>query len=153
MNRRSFIIQTTGAISLVVLQIRTAGQTTAPSRETRVDIGSPSDFPANSVTDRFAARDGILVAHQSGRVYAMTSICTHRKGSIELTEGRLQCASHGSVFDITGRRVAGPAKDALVRYAISLDSRGKLVVDKSCTFDESAWNDAASFFAVSTDKS
>jgi len=148
MNRRSFIVRATGAISLVVLQIRGTGQTTTPSRSLPVEIGPPADFAANSLTDRFAEHDGILVAHQGGRIYAMTSVCTHRRGSIELTDGRLQCTSHGSVFDSAGRRVAGPAKDPLMRYSISLDPRGKLIVDKSRTFDESEWSKPASFYAV-----
>lgn len=144
MNRRSFVTATAAGVGLVVLGSEAIGQ----AGSTTVDIGQPADFAAGALSDKFAKSDKILIAHNGDRIYAMTAVCTHRKGTIGLKNGKFTCPSHNSVFSIEGKPTAGPAKDSLVRYAIAINDKGNLIVDKSKTFDEARWNDAASFFGV-----
>ncbi|HVT91069.1 MAG TPA: Rieske (2Fe-2S) protein [Tepidisphaeraceae bacterium] len=144
LNRRSFVKGAAAGVALVVL----GSEALAQAENTKVDIGKPSDFAAGSVSDKFAKSDKILIAHNGDKIYAMTAVCTHRKGTIVLKNDKFTCPSHNSVFSIDGKPTAGPARVALARHAISVNEKGILVVDKSKSFEEANWNDAAASYAV-----
>ena len=51
-------------------------------------------------------------------------------------------------FDIStiqGTSTKGPAKGSLYRYAIKVDDKGNLIVDRDKQFEEKQWDDPASF--------
>lgn len=151
LNRRDFVTATAAGVALVVLgSAESFGQAQAADAATTVIIGKPADFAAGALSDKFAKSDKLLVAHVGDRIYALTAVCTHRKGTIAIKDGKFRCPSHGSVFSEEGKPVSGPAKEALVRYAISLDKDGNLIVDKSKKFEEAKWNDPAAFYGVKT---
>lgn len=148
MNRRSFVAATAASVALVVLNNDLLGQaTTSPASEV-VDIGVPGDFAAGSVSDKFAKSDKVLVAHKDGKIYALTAICPHKKATVGIKDGAFYCASHKSIFDITGKVTGGPAPSGLTRHAIKLNDNGHLIVDKSKSFEEAKFTDPAAFYTV-----
>lgn len=119
----------------------------------RFKVGSPSDFPANTVSTKFKAEFGIWVVNASvdgsQMVYALRSVCTHLGCTPSWLEGeqKFKCPCHGSGFYITGVNFEGPAPRPLERVGISLGADGLLEVDKSVTFQQEMgqWSDGASF--------
>ncbi|WP_206028489.1 Rieske 2Fe-2S domain-containing protein [Thalassoroseus pseudoceratinae] len=119
----------------------------------RFKVGSPTDFPANTVSTKFKAEFGIWVvnANVDGEqmVYALRSVCTHLGCTPSWLEGeqKFKCPCHGSGFYITGVNFEGPAPRPLERVGISLGADGLLEVDKSVTFQQEMgqWGDSASY--------
>jgi len=149
-NRRDFVAATAGSVALVVMGCLCGSAEPKEDTQTTVDIGKPADYPTGALSDKFAASHKLLVASLGGKIYAMTAVCTHRKGTIGLKDGRFRCPRHGSVFSTDGQVVKGPAKVPLVRLGIALDGKGNLIVDKSKTFKEDKWGDPASYYTVQT---
>ena len=100
--------------------------------------------------DRFAPKPNmVLVVRANGRLYAMTSRCTHRNCALKLdNQSTIYCPCHKSRFSHDGIVEKGPAKSSLVRYAISTDEKGHVVVDRSKQFTEKEWDSPGSFIEV-----
>jgi Rieske Fe-S protein len=68
----------------------------------------------------------VLVLGLGGGAYnAFTSRCTHEGTNNAwawLPNGNLTCNAHGSVFSDQGTVVAGPAAQALARFAVAVNS-------------------------------
>jgi nitrite reductase/ring-hydroxylating ferredoxin subunit len=73
----------------------------------------------------------VLLVNSGGRYYGIGNRCTHM--GCMLSEGRLrkdliQCACHGSVFDVkTGSVVRGPATEPEPTFEVRLDGEDILV--------------------------
>lgn len=150
LNRRDFVAATAGSVALVVLGSEQVSAHPAADEKATVDIGKPADYPAGAFSDKFAKRDKLLVAHTGGKLYALTAVCPHRKGTLAVKNGEFGCPRHGSLFSVDGKVVKGPAKKPLARFGIALNSAGNLIVDKSMVFDEDKWDDPRAFFSVKT---
>jgi 3-phenylpropionate/trans-cinnamate dioxygenase ferredoxin subunit len=76
------------------------------------DAGDVADGEVNSysVGDRQVA-----VANLGGELHAFDDVCTHQQCSLaegDLSDGAIECACHGSQFDVvTGEVLEGPATD------------------------------------------
>ena len=74
----------------------------------------------------------ITLANVAGTVYASDDTCTHRGCSLgdgKLDASTLQCACHGSQFDVTtGAVVRGPAQDPVRSYPVHVNN-GEVQVD------------------------
>jgi Rieske Fe-S protein len=71
-----------------------------------------------------AGKKKIIVLHPDEKNYkAFENKCTHWGGQVSYRpkDGFMQCALHGSRFDIEGRVVKGPAKKPLTELRTSLD--------------------------------
>jgi nitrite reductase/ring-hydroxylating ferredoxin subunit len=77
----------------------------------------------------------MIIAHDSGGLFAYTSTCTHAgcdlSGSIDSSTGDVTCPCHGWQFDGTGACLTRSSKP-LKHYALSVCS-GKVYVDTSTT--------------------
>jgi Rieske Fe-S protein len=154
LNRREFVTAVACAACLCGLGtsaelLADDAPTTAPS--TTVDVGLKSDYAADSVTStwmKFPNR--FAVVRHEGKIYASTSVCTHRGGTLNWKPAldSYVCPRHGANFDIDGNVTKGPARIALSRYAISVDANGHLIVDKSQSFTPDQWDNPASFVKV-----
>lgn len=107
-------------------------------------VDGGSDVPTNGVTisgntitldltkagaSALAASGGFLHIRQANTVAvnvdgteirAFSSICPHEGNQVSRFEnGRLVCPTHDSRFDLTGRRVSGPAIAGLDAFAVS----------------------------------
>ena len=121
-----------------------------------VDVGTLADYPKDGPYDKFAKKPtSLLVVRGGGKIYAPTAICTHKKANLKVEDGEIICPKHDSPFDNQGEPKAmtkegdeTPAKKPLVRYAISRNADGHLIVDKSRTFEKEKWDDPASFVKI-----
>jgi len=161
LNRRNFLATATAAVAAATcacaldcpfaLAADAAAEDTGP-----VDIGTLADYPKDGPYDKFAKKPtSLLVIREGGKLFAPTAICTHKKANLTVDGGEIVCPKHDSPFDNQGVPKAKtkdgddtPAKKPLVRYAISKDAAGKLIVDKSKSFDKDKWDDPASFVKV-----
>jgi cytochrome b6-f complex iron-sulfur subunit len=74
--------------------------------------------------------DSILFVRDAGEsVRAMSSVCTHRQCQVSYNPGskRVECGCHGSVYDLTGKVLKGPALKPLKSYTAKL-SGGSVIV-------------------------
>lgn len=62
--------------------------------------------------------------------YALSGHCTHLGCIINFDpkRGKFHCPCHGSVFDISGKRIAGPAKKNLSRLPLKFMDNGDIIV-------------------------
>jgi len=120
-------------------------------------IGSPDNFPPETVVTKLKALRGIWVVNTAQYndqqlIYALASVCTHLGCTPNWLEGeqKFKCPCHGSGFYITGINFEGPAPRPLERVGIRLAEDGMLEVDKSRKFqaEMGQWEDAASFVNV-----
>ena len=156
LNRRNFLATATAAAVAATcacaldcpfaLGADAAAEDTGP-----VDIGTLADYPKDGPYDKFAKKPtSLLVIRDGGKLFAPTAICTHKKSNLTVDGGEIVCPKHDSPFDNQGvpkpKTKDGddtPAKKPLVRYAISKNAEGKLIVDKSKSFDKDRWDDPA----------
>ncbi len=123
----------------------------------RFKIGPASDFPPETVSEKFKAARGVWIVNTAGYdgeqiVYALASVCTHLGCTPNWLEGeqKFKCPCHGSGFYITGINFEGPAPRPLERVGISVSADGMLEVDKSMKFQEELgqWSDGKSYHPV-----
>ena len=74
----------------------------------------------------------VTLANVAGTLFAIDDTCTHRGCSLgdgELDGSTIQCACHGSRFDVTsGAVVRGPAEDPVRSYPVHV-ANGEVQVD------------------------
>jgi nitrite reductase/ring-hydroxylating ferredoxin subunit len=144
MNRREFVVATAACACACMLggeaDAQAGGSAAGP-----VDIGLPADFKNGDVSGKFISK-GLIVARNDDKIVAMTAKCTHKNSTLGVKDNHIKCPSHGSTFSEQGTPTGGPAKAALFRYAIKLDDKGHLIVDKSKQFGEKQWEDAAASY-------
>jgi cytochrome b6-f complex iron-sulfur subunit len=157
LNRREFVAAVACAACLCGLgeagKVLADDATTQPATEpsTTLDIGAKSDYATDGITTTWMKQPNrVAVVRHDGKIYACTTICPHRKVTINeaVDQNGFECPRHHSMFDIEGNVTHGPATKPLIRYAISVDSNNHLIVDKSQKFDTDQWDDPASFVKV-----
>jgi Rieske Fe-S protein len=119
---------------------------------TTIDAGPLSGYSADGVTATWMkAPTKVAVIRHAGKLYASSTICTHHGCTIKLdtsSGGVFACPCHHAGFDIAGNVTHRPAPTPLDRYAIAVDSKGHVIVDKSKSFSADKWTDPASFVVV-----
>ena len=91
-----------------------------------------SDIPVGGAISATLA-DGqpiILVQPEKGKVVAMTAVCTHQQCTVAPDGDELVCPCHGSVYDLTGANVSGPAPSPLAQFDVHV-SNGAVVNGKA----------------------
>ena len=91
-----------------------------------------SDIPVGGAISAKLA-DGqpiILVQPEKGKVVAMTAVCTHQQCTVAPDGDELKCPCHGSVYDLTGANVSGPAPSPLAQFDVHV-SNGAVVNGKA----------------------
>jgi len=115
---------------------------------TTTDCGPISDYAEDGITQKWMrSPTKFAVVRQGEKIFATSTICTHRGCivKVDVTSGGYVCPCHGAKYDVDGNVTHRPARAALERYAVSIDSNNHLIVDKSKAFQPEAWDDAASF--------
>jgi cytochrome b6-f complex iron-sulfur subunit len=97
---------------------------------TRFRVGTPDDFPVNSVT-YFQDQKVYIVRTREGGFFAETAVCTHLGCITQWNPeiGQIQCPCHGSKFNRDGKVEHGPAPKPLPHFALRLMPDGTLLVD------------------------
>jgi Rieske Fe-S protein len=122
----------------------------ATSTPTIIDVGPQSNYGTDGITTTWAKTNRILIIRHDGRIYASSATCTHKGCVVKAnpTQTGFACPCHHATYDVAGEVTHGPAKFALERYAISVDSNGHIIVDKSRHFYDDQWTDPASFIQL-----
>jgi len=111
----------------------------------KIDIGPMSDYASDGITDKFMRPNKFFVVRNDGKIYACSARCTHKSSPLKVKDGHFACPSHGSEFSPQGTVTKGPAKSSLVRYAISKNDAGHLLVDTAKSFNEKDWEKPEAF--------
>ncbi len=100
----------------------------AASGGARITLGSPADFQPGTAT--YFNEGRLWLANAGGHFFALSQKCPHLGCRVPFckTSGRFECPCHGSVYDIAGEYVQGPAPRGMDRFQLRLDN-GMLVVD------------------------
>jgi cytochrome b6-f complex iron-sulfur subunit len=98
-----------------------------------VEIGRPDEYAVGSLTYIESAR--VYLGRDARGLFAINATCTHLGCTVKcagagLAPGQFECPCHGSQFDAEGRVVVGPATRPLERARLTLDSDGRVVVDR-----------------------
>ena len=156
-NRRQFLATAAAVTCACAAGCPFADAADAKDADTAaVDIGTMADFPKDGPYDKFAKKpNSLIIVRDGGKLYAMTAVCTHKKKQLKVEDNEIVCTAHDSPFDNQGVPKAKtkegdetPAKDPLDRFAISRNSEGRLIVDKSQRFPKGKWEEAGSFVKV-----
>jgi Rieske Fe-S protein len=93
-----------------------------------VNAGPAAQYLADGVYARY--RDlGFFLVRRGGNLFALSSICTHKKCTLEAEPDQtFYCPCHGSTFDAGGHVTEGPARRDLPVFEISTDEKGELLV-------------------------
>ena len=94
----------------------------------KITLGNPSNFPAETATEVPAGRLWVV---NTGKTYlALAWKCPHLACRVPFCEssGRFECPCHGSVFDIGGEWIEGPAPRGMDRFPLAFEN-GVLVAD------------------------
>ena len=77
----------------------------------------------------------VYLRRTPGGLYAMSAVCTHLGCMTRFRPrlGRIECPCHGSVFDLDGKVVKGPAPRGLPHYRVRIADQEVVVVDTSET--------------------
>lgn len=94
-------------------------------------IGKPSDYPMG-LSEKWKKERQIWVVRNERGIYVMISICRHLGCTPNWFDDKKKflCPCHGSIYDISGNVLGGPAPKLLWRTAIKIDPvDGQIVVD------------------------
>jgi Rieske Fe-S protein len=122
---RRTVIRNAGAVSVGVVGVATlaacGGGETTPAAPTTTTAGAPAggsikvaDIPVGG-GKVFAAEKVVVTQPKAGEFKAFSATCTHKGCTVKaVANGTIDCACHGSKFDMTtGAVTAGPAKAPL----------------------------------------
>jgi cytochrome b6-f complex iron-sulfur subunit len=143
LNRREFVATAAVAACLCLLGCPLARADDAS--DSAIDVGAIHDFDKPGLYGDWIDSHHLVVIHHDKKIYACTSRCTHRFADVEVDGDGMTCPRHGSQFDAEGKVTQGPAKGSLLRFAVSRDSNDHLIIDRTKKFDDSQWDDPASF--------
>ena len=95
-----------------------------------IKLGDPSAYAAGTAT--YVSNGRFYVTNPGDTLFALTQKCPHLGCRVPFCDssGRFECACHGSVFDLGGEWVQGPAPRGMDRYAVAIQD-GVVVVDTS----------------------
>jgi Rieske Fe-S protein len=120
----------TGAMSEILASCSSLTGPTITHGSTTIDI-SPLTSNGQYLEDRNVQPDGtpILVIRQSSTAYtALSMLCTHAGCQVNPpSSGSIYCSCHGSMFDLHGNVLRGPANSPLTNYQVSLNATAKTI--------------------------
>ena len=95
-------------------------------------VGDVSNFQNGTSTYVPAGR--FYVVNASGHLFALSQKCPHLGCRVPFCEssGRFECPCHGSIYDVAGEYISGPAPRGMDRYPLSLEG-DQVVADTSQT--------------------
>jgi nitrite reductase/ring-hydroxylating ferredoxin subunit len=91
-------------------------------------IATLAEIPTGEVRAYDTPAGRVAVAHIENRLFGIGDECTHAgcslaDGKLDEKEATVECACHGSIFDVeTGEPVDGPATDPVGVYAVRIES-------------------------------
>ena len=94
----------------------------------KITVGSISNFAKDTSTYVPAGR--MYVVNANDYIFALSEKCPHLGCHVPFCEssGRFECPCHGSVYDLAGEYIQGPAPRGMDRYEVKLTA-DHVVVD------------------------
>ena len=127
MNRRHFLLLTAGLAATAGCQSTESGSH-ATALPKIINVGPAGNYSRDGIYSRYRNR-GFFIVRQGDKLFALSSICTHRKCKITAEKDRtFYCPCHGSTFDAGGHVTKGPARRDLPVFSIVSNERGELLV-------------------------
>lgn len=114
----------------------------------RVDAGPLRSYALDGTYDSFAGSHGFMLVTFGGRLAAVSATCPHDRSTLRKAGDGLVCPKDGSTFESSGNRRDGPAKEPLLRYVMSLDSRGHVIVDTTRPLIQGLWGRTDAYLVV-----
>jgi len=93
-----------------------------------IRVGDPTDFPEGSV--RYFPQGKLYIASFDGKLSALFQKCPHLGCKVPFceTSGQFECPCHGSVYNIKGEYLDGPAPRGMDRFPIRIEN-DQVIVD------------------------
>jgi cytochrome b6-f complex iron-sulfur subunit len=93
----------------------------------KLTVGDIQNFPTNTSTYVPAGR--MYVVNANDHLFALSQKCPHLGCRVPYCDssGRFECPCHGSVFDLAGEYIQGPAPRGMDQYEVTLDGRNVVV--------------------------
>jgi cytochrome b6-f complex iron-sulfur subunit len=88
---------------------------------------------------------GFFLVRDNGRIFAVSSTCSHKACPLASKGTEYACPCHGSRFTPAGKVLIGPATASLPRFGVSSNPAGNLVVDRTKVFQEGQWDQSGAF--------
>src|SRR5262245_35568590 len=95
-----------------------------------VRVGALAEIPEGEVRAYDTPAGRVAIAHVEQRLFAFGDECTHQgcslaDGDFSDRDATVECACHGSVFDVeTGEPIDGPAQDPVPVYPARITDDG-----------------------------
>ena len=128
--RRHFLqVVAAGAATAVVLCGCSSQNNSEPESFGDVTAGNVSSLQSGSVQTVPGAP--VFIGRDSNGIYAMTTTCSHAgcdMSSSQPSNTNIMCHCHGSVFDLNGDVLQGPAGSSLTHFAVSVAVDGTITV-------------------------
>jgi len=104
--------------------------------ESKVEVDRPEDYGLNGVV--FYPENGFYILKDSKGIYALSGVCTHLACLITWVDSKKEflCSCHGSVFTKEGTVLKPPAKHDLKHYKVTINRKGKMVVNLKRTVEQ-----------------
>jgi nitrite reductase/ring-hydroxylating ferredoxin subunit len=86
----------------------------------KITVGTTASFATNTSTYVPAGR--MYMVNANDYLFALSQKCPHLGCHVPFCEssGRFECPCHGSVYDLAGEYIAGPAPRGMDRYEVTL---------------------------------
>lgn len=96
----------------------------------RIELAPPDAYAEGTAT--YVRQGRLYVTRVEGELFAITQKCPHLGCKVPFCEasGRFECPCHGSVFNLAGEWMSGPAPHGMDRYPIQIVD-GRVVVNTS----------------------
>jgi Rieske Fe-S protein len=96
----------------------------------KLTVGTTSSFATGTSTYVSAGR--MYIVNADDYLFALSQKCPHLGCHVPFCEssGRFECPCHGSIYDLAGEYITGPAPRGMDRYEVALDGQN-VVVDTS----------------------
>lgn len=93
----------------------------------KITVGQISSFGPDTSTYVPAGR--MYVVNANNYLFALSQKCPHLGCHVPFCEssGRFECPCHGSIYDLAGEYIAGPAPRGMDRYRVTLDGQNVVV--------------------------
>jgi Rieske Fe-S protein len=96
----------------------------------KLKVGTTANFPEGTST--YVPEGRMYLVNADNYLFALSEKCPHLGCHVPFcaSSGRFECPCHGSIYDLAGEYIKGPAPRGMDRYAITLHGED-VIVDTS----------------------